>query len=585
MNISYTPMTNNDLLEIQQQRVDNAKSIIVGHLNINSIRNKFIFAESIVKAFDLFLVSESKLDSTFPMNQFHIFGFKVFRLDHNRFGGGLILYINENIPCRPLNDHPTFPNLELIAIEIHQNKRRWLFIGMYKPPSQSDREFTNRLSSIIDYYLPKYENLILIGDFNLSIENQHLDALIQAYNLNNLINKPTCFQSNTPTCIDLILTNKKDLFKLSNTFETGISDHHKLVSTILKSGSFKGTPKIKIYRSYKNFELENFDRILKDKLEKLINHSYAEFEKVFLKELNKHAPLKKKVLRHNNNAFMTKELRKEIMWRSKLKNKFNKERNHINWCNYKRQRNCCLSILRKSKKEYFNSLNMKQVSDNKLFWKSVKPFFNDKGSNSSKITLVEENNIISDEKEIANIMNNYFINVTKTLNLKKQLGLVRSGVNEFENHISIKMIHEKYPEILPESFKFQFLSNNEVKKEIENLDTKKSSRYGSIPATILKQCVNAYLPHLTNSINYSIQHSNFPQELKLSEVIPVYKKLDPLQKENYRPVSLLPHVSKIFERIIHKQITNYMTDKLAHSITGFIKSHRTQNSLVVMLEK
>ena len=147
------------------------------------------------------------------------------------------------------------------------------------------------------------------------------------------------------------------------------------------------------------------------------------------------------------------------------------------------------------------------------------------------------------------------------------------------------MIHEIYPEILPESFKFQLVSNNEVEKEIENLDTKKSSTYGSIPATILKQCVNAYLPHLTNSINYSIQHSSFLQELKLSEVIPVYKKLDPLQKENYRPVSLAPHVSKVFERIIHKQITNYMTDKLAYSITGFKKSHGTQNSLVVMLEK
>ena len=218
---------------------------------------------------------------------------------------------------------------------------------------------------------------------------------------------------------------------------------------------------------------------------------------------------------------------------------------------------------------------MKQVSENKLFWNSVKPFFNDKGSNSGKMTLVEGSNIISDEEETANIINNYFINDTKTLNLKKQLGFGRSGVNESENHIGIKMIHEKYSEILPESFKFQFVSNNKVKKEIKNLDTTKPSTYGSIPATILKQCVNAYLPHLTNSINYSIQHSNFPQELKLSEVIPVYKKLDPLQKENYRPVSLLPHVSNIFERIIHKQITNYMTDKLAHSITGFRKSHGT----------
>ena len=173
----------------------------------------------------------------------------------------------------------------------------------------------------------------------------------------------------------------------------------------------------------------------------------------------------------------------------------------------------------------------------------------------------------------------------KTLNLKKQHGVGRSVVNEFENHISIKMIHEKYPEILPESFKFQFVSNNEVKKEIENLDIRKSSTYGSIPATILKQCANAYQPHLTNSINYSIQHRNFPQELKLSKVIPVYKKLDPLQKENYRPVSLLPHVSEIFERNIQKQTPNYMTDKLAHSIIGFRNSHGTENSLVVMLEK
>ena len=117
-------------------------------------------------------------------------------------------------------------------------------------------------------------------------------------------------------------------------------------------------------------------------------------------------------------------------------------------------------------------MNIKQLLRNKLFWKSVKPFFNDKGSSSSKTTLVEENNIISDEEEIANIMNN-FINVTKTLNLKKQHGVGRSGVNEFENHISIKMIYEKYPEIHPESFKFQFVSNNKVKNEIENLDTKK----------------------------------------------------------------------------------------------------------------
>ena len=171
--------------------------------------------------------------------------------------------------------------------------------------------------------------------------------MIPAYNLNNLVNKPTCCQSNNPASIDLVLISRKNLFKLSNIFETGRSDHHELVSTILKSGTFKGTPKI---RSFKKFNIENFNTILKKKLENLWNHSYCESEKVFLKELNTHAPLKKKIPRHNNNGIMTKELRQKIMLRSKLKNKFDEERN-INWRNFKHQCYRCLKIYEKPKRD------------------------------------------------------------------------------------------------------------------------------------------------------------------------------------------------------------------------------------------
>ena len=93
------------------------------------------------------------------------------------------------------------------------------------------------------------------------------------------------------------------------------------------------------------------------------------------------------------------------------------------------------------------------------------------------------------------------------------------------------------------------------------------------------------MPYLTDSINYSLRESTFPEELKHSEMIPVYKKLDPLKKENYRPVSLLPHVSKVFERIIYQQINTYMKDKLSKCLTGFKKSYGTQHLLVTMLEK
>ena len=106
------------------------------------------------------------------------------------------------------------------------------------------------------------------------------------------------------------------------------------------------------------------------------------------------------------------------------------------------------------------------------------------------------------------------------------------------------------------------VSKNHVRKEIRNLNVDKLLIYGSIPTSILKQCVDAYLPYLTNSVNYSLKESTFPAELKHSEVIHVCKKLDPLKKENYKPVSLLPHVSKVFERIIYQQINTYMEDKL-----------------------
>ena len=113
---------------------------------------------------------------------------------------------------------------------------------------------------------------------------------------------------------------------------------------------------------------------------------------------------------------MTKDLRKQIMVRSKLRNIFNKNRNYENWCQYKLPRNLCLNLSQKTRKSFYKSLDEKQVSDNKVFWKNVKPFFSDKGVNSSNITLVEKDSILVNENKIPNIINNYFfvIVITKT---------------------------------------------------------------------------------------------------------------------------------------------------------------------------
>ena len=114
------------------------------------------------------------------------------------------------------------------------------------------------------------------------------------------------------------------------------------------------------------------------------------------------------------------------------------------------------------------------------------------------------------------------------------------------------------------------VSMDDVKKIVLKLNSKKSSTYGAIPASIQKQTIEVHLKYLTNTINHSLKESTFPDKLKA-----VYKKLDPLQKQNYRPVSLLPHISKVFERIIYKQINNFMENKISKCVTGFRKSHGT----------
>ena len=263
------------------------------------------------------------------------------------------------------------------------------------------------------------------------------------------------------------------MYKLSNTFETGISDHHELISTVAKSGSFKGRPREKIYRSYRSLNIETFKKTLRDKLSRLESNSYSEFEKAFLTVLNKQAPLKSTFLGQNNSPFMTKELRKAIMKISQLKNRYNKNQNYENWYWYlfKEQRNFCESFLKKTKRNYFKNVKIQDITDNEKFWKTIRPYFTDKEYNQTKTTIVEKDSIITDEKKTAALMNNCFINITKNLDLKPSAASNTSDIDEitkhFDDHISVCKIKEAYSEILQEdSFSFKMVSMDEVKKMV-----------------------------------------------------------------------------------------------------------------------
>ena len=137
---------------MKKQRLNKANNTIISYLNINSFRNKLVFVEDTITLFYVFLVSESKLDHKFPSNQFRINGHRIFRLDGNRFKGGLILYKNEDILCKKLQEHEHLPHLDVIALEFYQNNQKWLLLGLYKPLNQKTSNFIQNMSSISDLF-------------------------------------------------------------------------------------------------------------------------------------------------------------------------------------------------------------------------------------------------------------------------------------------------------------------------------------------------------------------------------------------------------------------------------------------------
>ena len=155
-----------------------------------------------------------------------------------------------------------------------------------------------------------------------------------------------------PSCIDLFLTNRPRYFQNTSTVEKGISDFPTFVVTWLKMFYKKQKPKIIHYRNYKVFNEQLFRIELDKKLAKidLNNAELAKFHDKFLSVLNKHAPIKYKYIRANYSSYMTKSLGKEIILRSRLRNKFLKTKTEESKQLYNKQRNLCVTLLPKAEK-------------------------------------------------------------------------------------------------------------------------------------------------------------------------------------------------------------------------------------------
>ena len=198
------------------------------------------------------------------------------------------------------------------------------------------------------------------------------------------------------------------------------SDHHKMVITVLKTFFTKLKPCIVKYRSYTNLDEDSFKSELNQSLHSSnkLNMNYDDFKQIFMRVLNRHAPMKEKTIRGNNAPFMNKSLSKSIMVRSKLKNSYNNFPTEENKGLYNKQRNYCTNLAKKVKKDYYNNLDLNIFKDNKTFWKNIRPLFSDKQKDlQHEFILIENGEVISDEQDIAEKRNDFFVDVTENLGI------------------------------------------------------------------------------------------------------------------------------------------------------------------------
>ena len=581
---------------LQDLKAKNKDRPIIAHLNINFMDPKFEPLLDMIKDnVDILLISETKLDDTFPSGKFFIEGYKEpTRLDRNKNGGGLLFFIRDDLDCKEIKSHKLPKKVEGIFIKLVIRNTKWLIMGGYNPNKKNIKDFLNHVSKQLDKFLPKYENLLLLGDFNSEMTEEDMKNFCESYNLTNLITDPTCFKSvENPSCIDVMLTNRSLCFENSMTVETGLSDCHKMTVTVMKKYYKKLEPITINYRDYKSFDGENFRTDLKTRLANSESLKLDDFQTIFHQVLDQHAPKKQKVVRGNNAPFMNKTLSKAFMTRARLRNKYYKNSTPENKHAYTKQKNFCTNLLKREKKKYYNDLDTKIFDSNKKFWQRVKPLFSEKTMLKQSIRLKENGKMISDKKEVAEILNNYFMESVENLEVERYLPInnievdknldeIDKIVKQFQDHPSILKIKEKVK--IDKGFKFEDTNDDKMFKKVNSLDANKACMKGDIPAKLLLGTNDIISPQLTKIYNNAKNIEKYPGCLKTADVTPIPKDKEKNNKKKYRPVSLIPTLSKVFEKEMYEQISNYVDNFLSPFLFGYRKGHSTEQCLMIMIE-
>ena len=516
--------------------------------------------------------------------------------------GGSALFVRDDLNHFSRNDLSILCNsdsfLESCFLELpSDNNGANIVVGcIYKHPSMDSNSFYNKLQPLLHSISNENKRLILMGDFNINLLNADTDTavnsfvdILSSYLLLPNINIPTRITSTSKTLIDNIFCNFSDPNFISGNLISGISDH--LPQFLITSdNNYKTKPITEYYyRDWSQFDREQFllDYFEIDwndtlKLYKQdVDTSFGFFITTLNNLIDKYLPVK---MSKNKRCFkklkpwITPGLIKSMSIRDKLYSTYIHCKNpakKLSFHNrYKLYRNSIVNLCRNSKKFYYRNFFVNNLNNSKKTWSEINSIINNKSKVNSINCLLIDNAMNSNPASISKAFNSYYASVADSIRMK-----IPDSYKHFSDFL---------PSRNSSSIFLEPCDAIEVLRSLNLLNLDKATGPFSIPGRILELLKHDICKPLSILINLSFTTGVFPTALKLAKVIAVYKnKGSPLRCSNYRPISLLSNIDKIYEKILYKRLHNFLTQ---HNILnprqfGFRKSYSTAHALLAITQK
>ena len=598
--MSQKLLLKNDQLELFRKHHD--KDFLIAHLNINSIQNKFEELTEVIKKINahIMFVSETKIDASYPNAQFKVPNYSLYRNDRKKGGGGIMALISQSLIRAQLKPDKSFKTLEIIAFEIKTDMDNMVIVGIYRPPRALCGEYQTLLESELSYvcnWASLNGNFVVVtGDLNLNRlrpdkpEGKLLLDLEVEQGFECLITKPTRIEKRgiiiTESLIDVLLTNRPDSFQLSGNYHPCLSDHD-LVYGVLKQKINHNKPKVITFRSYKNFDPEHYKQLLSSapwhvgQLFDDVDDQVYVWNALMNNILDEVAPVKKMRVRDKDVPYMTSHWKSAIRAKRKANDKYLKNKTPENWELRRKARNEATKQRRIAIKQYwYNKSNDLKINP-KAFFKTFKPFLGSKScTERNDIHLKINGSMITNQQQVAEELVEHFATLADGIG---GTAIERKSIEDFRDHPCVQRIqHENRNST--QTIEIELVTQGQVLAVLDSLNINKATGTDGIPSKALKTGANELSAPLTTLFNSCINKNAWPSEWKYGHWAPVYKKDDRNAKENYRPITLLPCVSKVLEKLVGAQINSGFGNRIYQHSSAYRKAHSCETTLINLVE-